>query len=152
MSCIELKQILDPKNLHAGCFSHSSVASENGKRFVLENRSNADICKVKIDGCLITDNAVRKCDFFFEVRGASKSYFLVELKGVDLNSAVKQIESTYDLLNANLMVSAENFTGVIVASAVPGSANLKFRTLQDKLFRSKGLRLERKSFEAIIRV
>lgn len=141
MRCIELKQILDSGNLHANCFSVSSVATENGKRFELDNRTNADICKVRVDGCLITDNDVRKCDFFFEVGGITKSYFLVELKGVDLNSAVKQIESTYDLLNAKLRVSVENFKGIIVASAVPAAANQTFRKLQEKLFRSKGLHL-----------
>lgn len=59
MSCTELKRILDPENLNNNCFSVSSVATENGKRFGFENRTNADICKIKIDGCLITDNAVR---------------------------------------------------------------------------------------------
>jgi len=152
MRCIELKQILDSGNLHANCFSVSSVATENGKRFELDNRTNADICKVRVDGCLITDNDVRKCDFFFEVGGITKSYFLVELKGVDLNSAVKQIESTYDLLSAKLRVSVENFKGIIVASAVPAAANQTFRKLQEKLFRSKGLHLERKSRQCIIRV
>ena len=77
MSCIELKKILDPKDLHAGCFSLSSAAIENGKRFSFDNRSNADICRVKIDGCLITDNSLRKCDFFFEVEALLKNTFLL---------------------------------------------------------------------------
>lgn len=152
MSCVELKRVLDPETLHNNCFSASSSATENGKRFGFDNRTNAKICKGKIDGCFITDNAVRKCDFFFEVRTEVNNYFLVELKGVDLISAVKQIESTYDFLKKKLNIPVQYYTGIIVASAVPGAANQSFRALQDKLCRSKGLRLERRSGQHIVRV
>ncbi|AMP97440.1 hypothetical protein AY601_0485 [Pedobacter cryoconitis] len=149
MSCIELKRVLDPKNFHENCFSFSSVATENGKKFRIENKSNADICKVKVDGCLITDNTVRKCDFLFEVSSTTKTYLLVELKGGDLNSAVKQIESTYDLLHKKLNVPVENFKGIIVSSAVPRAANLAFRRWQEILRSAKGLHLERKTDQCI---
>lgn len=144
MSCIELKRIPDPKNFHENCFSFSSVATEKGKKFRIENKSNAGICKVKVDGCLITDNTVRKCDFLFEVSSTTKTYLLVELKGGDLGSAVKQIESTYDLLYKKLDVPVGNFKGIIVLSAVPG-ANLTFRKLQERVLSAKGLYLERKT-------
>lgn len=152
MSCDSLKAKLDPNNQHPMCFSNSSAANENGKRFALQNPHQIGICKVKIDGCLISGNNVQKCDYFFSVDTNPERYFLIELKGVDLNTAVRQIESTFDRLNALIGASASQFTAVIVASAVPAAANQEFRKLKEKLYQSKRLDIVRKSFQCEIRI
>lgn len=152
MSCAELKTMLDPKGLHDSCFSNSSAANENGKRFNLNNHSKLVICKVKVDGCLITSNSIRKCDYLFSVDSMPKKYFLVELKGIDLATAITQIESTYDQLQPILGAQPEQFQAVIVASAVPRAANLEFRKLQERMKQSKKLDLLRQSIQCEITI
>ena len=114
------------------CYSSSSIAFENGKKFVINNRSKKTICKIHIDNCLIKDNNVRKCDFFFAIRENQK-FYLVELKGQSLDDAVEQIKSTFNILNSKIKQSAQDFVGVIVSSAVPKAADQKFKTLQQKI-------------------
>lgn len=70
------------------CYSNSSVAFENGKKFVINNRSKKSICKIHVDNCLIKDNNIRKCDFFFAIKEDQK-FYLVELKGQSLDDAVE---------------------------------------------------------------
>jgi len=152
MSCDSLKAKLDPQNQHVICFANSSAANENGKRFSLQNPDRIDICRVKIDGCLISGNNVQKCDYFFAVNSNPEKYFLVELKGVDLDTALRQIESTFDQLNVLIGASASQYTAVIVASAVPAAANQEFRRLKERLYRSKRLDVLRKSFQYEIRI
>lgn len=95
MSCEDLKTTL---NGDAVCFSLASVAIENGKRFAFSNVSGKTICRVRVDNCLIKDQTIRKCDFLFNVE-EDKRYYLVELKGGDVGSAIRQIESTFDIVN-----------------------------------------------------
>jgi len=145
MSCEGLKISIDPNKICPDCFSNSTVATENGKRFSILKPAHIPVCKAHIDGCLIKSQQVRKCDFFFEVSTNPKRYFLVELKGVDLDTAVSQLSSTYDQLNATLQAAPEQFTAVVVSSAVPARADAKFRNAQEKLRRSKGLKLDRRT-------
>ena len=110
------------------CYSNSSVAFENGKKFVINNRSKKSICKIHINNCLINDNNIRKCDFFFAIKEDQK-FYLVELKGQSLDDAVEQIKSTFDILNSKIKKSAKDFIGVIVSSAVPKAADQKFKAI-----------------------
>ena len=141
MSCTDLRETL---NGNAECFSNASSASENGKKFILKNVSGKSICRVRVDDCLITDQKSKKCDFLFNIKENSR-YFLVELKGVDLDTAVKQIESTFDHVNQKIKQPPVNYIGIIVSSAVPRASTLKFQNLQDKLYRAKKLLVKRKS-------
>jgi hypothetical protein len=56
MSCTDLQKLLDAAHLPA-CFSSSTVASEKGKSFRFDNPNKKTVCRVQIDGCLITDQA-----------------------------------------------------------------------------------------------
>lgn len=127
------------------CFDNSTVAKEKGKEFRLENKSKKTICRVKVDGCLINDQRTKRCDYLFKIC-ETKQHFLVELKGTDVDEAVKQIISTFDLINKKLKLSPERFEGVIVASSVP-KAEQKFRTLKEKWRREKGLKIEKHSYQ-----
>ncbi|TWI15646.1 hypothetical protein [Sphingobacterium siyangense] len=125
------------------CYSNSSVAFENGKKFVINNRSKKSICKIHIDNCLFKDNNIRKCDFFFAIKEDQK-FYLVELKGQSLDDAVEQIKSTFDILNSKIKKRTQDFIGVIVSSAVPKAADQKFKTLQQKIFKEHKLMIKRK--------
>ena len=130
-------------NGDAACFSNATSAWENGKRFLIVNPQNKTVCRVQVDNCLITSQVVKKCDFLFHVH-QDDNYYLVELKGTSIDVAVEQIVSTFDIVNRKIKTSADNYTGIIVSSAVPKSANQKFKNLQDKVYRDKKLMIKRK--------
>jgi hypothetical protein len=140
MTCENLRVTLNGD--HA-CFSNSSTAIEHGKKFIFNNVSGKSICKVHVDNCLIKDQSVKKCDYLFNIEEDNR-YYLVELKGVDVDTAIKQIESTFDIINQRIKASPDNYTGIIVSSAVPKAAHQKFKNLQDKLYRDKKLLIKRK--------
>lgn len=74
--------------------SSKIVVSENKSKFIIINNKKKVIHKVKVDGCLISENS-KKCDWLFEINPKSKELVIfLELKGVDLKHAIRQIEST----------------------------------------------------------
>lgn len=139
MSCTALQQILEVPDKN-DCFSNSSSANENGKKFAVENRAGRNICRVRVDDCLITSREIKKCDYLFAVIETSR-YYLVELKGTAVADAVAQIVSTFDIVNRKIRETPQNYKGVIVSSAVPSATEQRFRKLQDKCFRDKKLRI-----------
>lgn len=134
----------------AACFSAGTSAYEMGKRFRFDNPGRKAICKVKIDGCLITDNSLR-CDYLFKVC-EDKTYFLVELKGGDVSHAVRQIESTFLQLNRKLKESSERFNGRIVSSRVPAATESSFRKLQEKVWKERRFLITKTHIEHVERV
>jgi hypothetical protein len=139
MSCVKLKQVLEvePDN---NCFDAATSASEGGKRFSFLNINRKAICRVHIDDCLITNKKVKKCDYLFNV-SEDNLYYLVEFKGLAVDEAVLQIISTYEIVNEKIKQDAQNFKGVIVSSSVPAGTEQKFRTLQEKCFKEKRLKI-----------
>jgi hypothetical protein len=146
MSCESIKQLLDPQGTQVHCFSNSTVAEENKRKFVINKPANLAVCKVKVDGCLISEQHIRKCDYLFEVATDPKEYLLVELKGSDLNGAVEQLLSTYDRLASQINARPEQFRAFVVSSVVPKS-NSAFRTNQQRLMKNRKLHLERGSIQ-----
>jgi hypothetical protein len=138
MACGNLTTLL---NGNMVCFSNSSSANELGKRFTFRNPEQKPICRVKIDDCYITDGAIKKCDFLFEVGG--DHYYLVELKGTDIATAIEQIVNTFEIVNAKIKTSATKYKGIVVSSGVPSSANQKFRNMADKVRRDKKIVISR---------
>ncbi|WP_431213802.1 hypothetical protein ACQ86N_02560 [Puia sp. P3] len=152
MSCTALQQLLDPSNADFEvCFSTSSAAQEHGKKFRFENNGMKAICRVKVDGCLITSQQTKKCDYLFAVR-EDKAYYLVELKGINIDNAVAQIIQTFDIVNAKVKATPLSYTGVIVSSSVPAAAEQRFRRLQEKVYREKHLRIKKTHVHHIERI
>lgn len=143
-----LKQLI--KTLDArdkkDCFSNRTVAKEKGRKFSIKNKSKKTVCKVRVDSCLLTEPNKKKCDFLFKVCETER-YFLVELKGTDVNYAVEQIESTFATLNSKLNVPPEQFEAVVVSSAFPRGANKRFQQLRKQCWDKRRLRLRIKSRE-----
>lgn len=139
MSCEKLKQVLEaaPGNK---CFTTVTNAKERGKRFSFENKNKKSICRVHVDGCFITDNSIKKCDYLFFVNEIHK-YYLIELKGVHVSEAVEQIVSTYHIINEKIKSNAQNYKGVIVSSSVPSATQQKFRKLQEQCLKELGLKI-----------
>lgn len=65
--------------------------SGNKQEYRVTNHKGKEICKIKVDGCLIKDG--EKCDYLI-LACEDKSAFFVELKGHDLQKALGQIDSS----------------------------------------------------------
>lgn len=132
MACENLTNLL---NGDAACYSNNGAANEKGKRFSFYNPSQKPICRVRVDDCLIKDKNIKKCDFLFEVDASS--YYLVELKGTDIETAIGQIVNTFEIVNERINVPASSYKGIVVSSGVPSSANQAFRNMADRVRRDK---------------
>jgi hypothetical protein len=75
------------------------VLQEKKSKITFLNPNQDEILKIKVDGCVISDNETLRCDYALIPSDAVEIY--VELKGSDIEQAVKQIESTIKLLSAN---------------------------------------------------
>ena len=129
-------------NSNSSCCLERKVASENGKRF--EINSSDDFTRLRIDNCLISSNDVEKCDFGF-VRHFNEDFYFVELKGSNIEKAFKQIVSTIDYLNTNLILIPKNKRlGFIVSSKVP-SGGTDINKLKQNFAKNYGKVLEIKN-------
>ncbi|WP_174783731.1 hypothetical protein [Dolichospermum sp. UHCC 0259] len=69
--------------------------SGNKQEYRVTNENGKEICKIKVDGCLIKDG--ERCDYLI-LSCEDKSAFFVELKGHDLQKAIAQIDSSINKL------------------------------------------------------
>lgn len=86
------------------------VCEEKGRKFILKNKSNLFITKIKVDGELIKTS--ERCDY--AVDAESKEIFLIELKGSDKPHACKQILATFNYFINNF--SAKKWHARIILS------------------------------------
>jgi hypothetical protein len=94
------------------------LVRERKSRFRILNPSNKNIEKVKVDGCLITGNQEKRCDWLFALP-ADQRVLYVELKGSDIEKAAEQLEATvratstkYSCLVKNVMLLVLEFQTV----------------------------------------
>jgi len=77
------------------------VAIEKGKKYKLINDSRHVIKSIKLDECLADKIGERICDYLMHIDNKElKRAIFVELKGGDLNSALKQLYSTVTYLKS----------------------------------------------------
>ena len=69
--------------------------SGNKQEYRVTNDNGKEICKIKVDGCLIKEG--ERCDYLI-LYCEDKSAFFVELKGHDLQKALSQIDSSINKL------------------------------------------------------
>lgn len=69
------------------------VCEEKGKIYRAHNVDGNKVFKYHIDGEIIEDNSIIKCDYLVENED-KKSAYLIELKGKDLLHAIEQVENT----------------------------------------------------------
>jgi hypothetical protein len=74
----------------------------NPKYWTFKNLKDKCVCLIRIDDCVISGSTPR-CDYLFLVCDETeKSAFFIELKGKDLEKALKQILSTINNLKGSL--------------------------------------------------
>ncbi len=66
------------------------VLRENRSQLIIKNLRREKIKQVVVDGCAITEG--QRCDFL--IIDSSNSEYFVELKGCDVEKAIKQLETT----------------------------------------------------------
>ncbi len=76
--------------------------SGNKQEYRVTNKNGKEICKIKVDGCLIKES--ERCDYLI-LACEDKSAFFVELKGHDLKKAIGQIDSSL----TNLITEIKEF-------------------------------------------
>lgn len=71
------------------------VSSEGKNRHILKNPMGKDVYKYHIDGDIVKEEDVQRCDYIVEVNESNSLVaFVIELKGSDLTKAIRQIKST----------------------------------------------------------
>lgn len=73
------------------------VFEENKSKLTLLNKDQVDSTRILVDGCEINDKSIR-CDF---LHIAKETEMYIELKGQDLEHAIKQISNTIRILSSN---------------------------------------------------
>lgn len=86
------------------------------REYRLENESNKELVVYSIDGSLINDNDVKKCDF--GIFTEDNELFLIELKGKNLVHAIDQLASTINILLFQPQVRVNKLNVRIVVSKV----------------------------------
>ena len=111
---------------------------KENRTYRLLNKSQKEIVVYKIDGGLINNNNVLKCDY--GIYTEDDWLFLIELKGNDLEHALDQINSTIDfvLKQTNTKVKKMNARIVLSKVSVPNIINSKEKKLKQLLHKSYG--------------
>ena len=106
--------------------------------YKFKNVSKKELVVYKIDGGLISDNAVQKCDF--AILTEDDVLFLIELKGADYIHALQQLLSTIStlLLRPQIMVQKLNARVVLSKIRVPDIMTTQEKKLRFLLKTCKG--------------
>jgi hypothetical protein len=106
--------------IHTSCIKSSNGSiisvSENGKRFVINNKYKKTIEIIHVDGCAITNNAIR-CDYIIIERNTL--CHIIELKGKNISHALAQLSATINHFNGMLFSATDKLRCYIVCSGAP---------------------------------
>ncbi len=111
---------------------------KENRTYRLLNNSGKEIIVYKIDGGVINNDDVLKCDYGIYVE--NDLLILIELKGMDLSHALDQIDSTINVLlkKPNIKVKKLNARIVLSKIGVPRITASKENKLKQLLHKSYG--------------
>ena len=106
--------------------------------YKLNNPNEKEIVLYRIDGGVIKNNDVLKCDY--GILTEDNVLFFIELKGAELDHALDQIISTIDILLKQKRISVSTLYARIVLSKVkvPNIVETKERKLKQLLHNNYG--------------
>ena len=136
------------------CTSRFTVPERKSK-FAVLSRDTSVIDKYKIDGHFDNDATHDKCDYLFRyhpINPEKNICLFVELKGVDIDHAVKQIGDTINRFSHDGYFHDKpnlNIIGAIVSTGYPANdATYRRRVMEvTKRFQQYHLRIENKKYE-----
>ena len=123
--------------LRHDCSKEVSLRETGENRtYKLHNKSGKELVVYRIDGGLINDENVLKCDN--GIYTENDWLFLIELKGADLNHALDQINNTIDILlkRPNKKVKKLNARIVLSKVSIPRISASKENKLKQLLHKS----------------
>jgi very-short-patch-repair endonuclease len=101
------------------CIEHSKekliVFEELKRRAIFKNDAKRHFLKFRFDGCMVVQQPA--ADFLLVCK-STKDKIIIELKGKNVEQAVKQIESTIEILKETGF-ECRRIAGLIVCSQVP---------------------------------
>ena len=100
---------------------------EKRSKFVLNNPNEVSLGIIKVDGCLVNGMHPR-CDYIVEVLDERHAYY-VELKGCELDKAIKQLSATLELTQARFKHHQK--TACVVTTRVPKQDNRMLKIRKD---------------------
>jgi hypothetical protein len=109
------------------------VFAENQSKLTIENPKALTSTRIVVDGCEINDTGI-KCDFMLL---PPSEEFYIELKGQDIEHALKQIERTMQLLSSDLKNAIKRSYIICSRSPLNSTAIQNFQFLFKKKFNSK---------------
>ncbi|MBP9742883.1 MAG: hypothetical protein KBD37_05945 [Burkholderiales bacterium] len=102
----KLIEIFDHKQAirdYKACTEFKTSCQENNVKFTIKNATAEDrknLVRIKVDSCLFDGSDSRlRCDYLFQF--ADKFSCFVELKGTDIEHAVKQLQSSLQHIKTN---------------------------------------------------
>ncbi|MBF0165708.1 MAG: hypothetical protein HQM01_14595 [Magnetococcales bacterium] len=114
------------------------VVQEKGRSYRLENPHGQEVCQIRIDGCFLSAEEGKRCDYLFRV-DAMRTAFFVELKGSDLLHAVRQIQDSWETLSRDLAGDVVNARIVVTRVNVPNiENNPELLDLRKKIAKTQG--------------
>lgn len=125
--------------LRHDCSKEISLREPKENRlYKLHNKSGKEIVVYKIDGGLINNLNVMKCDY--GIYTEEGWLFLIELKGKDLEHALDQLNNTISILikRPNIKVKKLNARVVLSRVSVPRLFTSKENRLKQLLYKSYG--------------
>ena len=124
---------------HHNCIKIVSLREPKENRtYKLHNKQKKEIVVYKIDGGLINNSCVLKCDK--GIYTEDDWLFLIELKGKDLEHALEQINSTIDILLKQKSIKLKKLNARVVVSkvSIPKILASKEKKLKQLLYKSYG--------------
>ena len=110
--------------------------------FRIKNEYQRTIEKHKVDGCLIKGDESNKCDWL-AVDVASRNEIYIELKGKNIEHAVKQLCASVDRLSTKKTVKKLAY---VIATRCPSNST-ELDVIKAKIWRSHKLDLDVKTME-----
>jgi len=119
---------------------------EGKSSLYLINYDSIEVIKVKVDSCLPISG--KKCDYAIYSNKKFKFGILVELKGSNLNHALKQIENTINWFNKTRCIESIDYCFVIMSGKCPmSSGKIQIHVEKFKKQHSTILRIKRSGAE-----
>ncbi len=108
------------------------VVEQKRSKYTLNNAPEKYICKIDVDGCLITDGM--RCDYLIINCDDNVAYF-VELKGKNLSHAIEQITQSLTLLSDKITGCKINARIVLTKVTTPTTKDYHQKLRFEKLLR-----------------
>jgi hypothetical protein len=122
------------------------VCEEKRTKITFHNLTGETVAKIRIDGCVISDKTIKKCDYLI-LCSALKKAVLVELKGREVETAIEQLSATLD--NETIKTPLAQYEKKAYAVVTGNPVSSRFQKVQDRFSRKhKGrtLRVVRSSY------